>query len=153
MTKTCNAMKRARRTSNCEQLLLPCETTRNPLVRTIPTTTPLATLILVSSLLLSQTFAFTVPRHAFAPRSTPLQSTRVASADAFSVQAVSPKRFTSMKERREAEKDLNLQRAPPKDTLVDAKMLELRSDQFCIPQSQKRHRNDLEDEPKVCLGP
>ena len=29
-----------------------------------------------------------------------------------------------MKERREAEKALNLQRAPPKDTPVDAKMLE-----------------------------
>ena len=43
-----------------------------------------------------------------------------------------------MKERREAEKALNLQRAPPKDTLVDAKMLELLSDQFLYPTKPKK---------------
>lgn len=153
MTKNCKSMKRARRTSHCEQLLpVSCETTRNPLVRTRPTTTPLTTLILVSSLLLSQTSAFMVPRHAFAPRSTPLQSTRAASAESFSVQAVSPKRFTSMKERREAEKALNLQRAPANDKLIDAKMLELLSDQFLYPTKPKKTHSRPPGRPESVPG-
>lgn len=130
--KNDNTMKRAR---PLEIMTISTRLTMNLTPASILTTS-----VLFSSLLLSQTAAFS-PRHrtAFAPRSsTVLEASRAATADSFAVQAVQPRRFTSMKERREAQEALARHRAPTKDTLVDAQMLELLSDQFLYPTKPKK---------------
>jgi len=138
MTKNDHTFKRQRPSEESRQRTSPMgRLSSNLLVGSKPSSTILTTVVLVSSLLLSQTAAFSVRPNAFVARSSSLQATRAASVDSFAVQAVQPKRFTSMKERREAQEALDRQRAPPKDKLVDAKMLELLSEQFLYPTKPK----------------
>ena len=118
----------------------------NPLVGTSTIWT-----ILIGSLMLSRTVAFSFPSKAFVPRPTRLHSTRAAAAESV-VQAVQPKRFSSMKERREAQEAMIRHRVPPADNLVNAQMLELLSDQFLYPKKPKPKRERPRGRPESVPG-